>query len=249
VYVAAGFANYFLPLSAGADVLRAWTLGRRFGDTAGIMASIVAERLLGLIALSVVCLFSLMIAIRSHAQLGILLPWALASIVLGAAIFLAPLLVGSSARFKAWATARGEPGRMQRFARKSLGAYAAYRHEPGVLAGTGVLSVLEQCFPIVGVWLLARALGIPITFPMLVVAMPLVLFAARLPISFGGVGVAEGALVFILGLYGASVTDVAALALFSRLVDVIVVALPGAFLWRELIFPGGTPRPTDVAPE
>jgi uncharacterized membrane protein YbhN (UPF0104 family) len=67
----------------------------------------------------------------------------------------------------------------------------------------------------------------------LIIATPLALFVGRLPIAIAGIGVLEGALVFILGLFGVPAVAAVSIALAGRVVEVIA-ALPGAFLWADL---------------
>jgi uncharacterized membrane protein YbhN (UPF0104 family) len=85
----------------------------------------------------------------------------------------------------------------------------------------------------------AVALGIELSPAMLVVTMPLTLFVSRLPISMGGVGVSEAAVVYLLGLFGVPSTDALAISLVCRAVDVLVMTAPGLFLWRDLVHPPG----------
>ena len=67
----------------------------------------------------------------------------------------------------------------------------------------------------------------------LIIATPLALFVARLPVAVAGIGVLEGALVFLLGLFGVPAVAAISIALAGRVVD-IIAALPGAFLWADV---------------
>lgn len=233
VYVAAGLAYYFLPISVGADILRAAALGRERGETARVTASVVVERVLGLGALGVACALSLVVATRTSESLHALLPWALLVILLSLGVLVLPLSGRAGAAFSRWAESRVSRLRGTFVGRLGT-AYLAYSRHRRILLWSGLLSLLEQAFPILTMWLLAIGLGSHVTLPMLVVAMPPALFAGRLPISVAGLGVAEGALVYILSLFGVPVTEAAALAILGRLMDILVVALPGVFLWRHL---------------
>jgi uncharacterized protein (TIRG00374 family) len=233
-YLASGVAHYFLPASVGADVLRAAVLGRAGRFIIEVGASIVAERALGLVASALMSLVSLALALRLGLPVELIFPWALLAVVAGCAILVLPLnknvlrVVRGSKTLLRLGRARGL---LERFAE----TYSIYRREMVMLVAMGGLTVLEQFFPIAILWLLGKALGIPVGFVAVVIAVPLTLFVVRLPISFGGLGVGEGALVYLLGLFGISPTEALTLALSTRVVEVLVNAGPSVFLWRDLI--------------
>ncbi len=233
-YLASGVAHYFLPASIGADVLRAAVLGRAGRFIIEVGASIVAERALGLIASALMSLVSLALAVRLGLPVELIFPWALLAVFAGCAILVLPLnknvlrAVRNSKMLLRMGRARTL---LERFAE----TYAIYRREVAMLVLMGGLTVLEQFFPIAILWLLGQALGVAVGFVAVVIAVPLTLFVVRLPISFGGLGVGEGALVYLLGLFGISPTEALTLALSTRVVEILVNAGPSVFLWRDLI--------------
>jgi len=233
-YLASGVAHYFLPASVGADVLRATVLGRAGRFIIEVGASILAERALGLVASALMSMVALAIALRLGLPVELIFPWALFSVAAGAAILVLPLnrRVLDAARE---VRVLRSMGRAQQYVERFAQTYTIYRERVGVLILMGWLTVLEQLFPIAILWLLGRALGIPLGLTAVVVAVPLTLFVVRLPISFGGLGVGEGALVYLLGLFGVSPTEALTLALGTRIVEVLVNAGPSVFLWRELV--------------
>ena len=233
-YLASGLALYLLPVSVGADVLRALALGRHRNAVAEVGASIAAERILGLLSSALMSAVALAVALRYSVDLTFLLPWSLLAILAGTVVLVLPLsrrvaqLVSSGLQIVGLA-------RSTSFLQRLGSAYRAYRGYPRLLFGVGALSVVEQLFPVATNWILARALGIPVDFTVFLVVMPLTLFLARLPISLGGVGVAEGSIVYLLGLFGFPAEQALAIAVLSRALDIVVVALPGAFLWKDLM--------------
>ena len=233
-YLASGVAHYFLPASVGADVLRAAVLGRAGRFIIEVGASIVAERALGLVASALMSLVSLALALRLGLPVELILPWALLAVLAGCAILILPLN-RNVVRFVRGSKTLLRIGRAGALLERFAATYAIYRREVGMLVLMGGLTVLEQLFPIAILWLLGKALGIAVGFVAVVVAVPLTLFVVRLPISFGGLGVGEGALVYLLGLFGISPTEALTLALSTRIVEVLVNAGPSVFLWRDLI--------------
>lgn len=233
-YLASGVAHYFLPASVGADVLRAAVLGRAGRFVIEVGASIVAERALGLVASALMSLVALAIAIHLGLPVEVIFPWALFSVVAGAAILILPLNRRVLDGMRHGRILR-RIGRARQYVERFADTYTIYRRRVGVLVVMGWLTVLEQLFPIAILWLLGRALGIPVGLTAVIVAVPLYLFVVRLPISFGGLGVGEGALVYLLGLFGVSPTEALTLALSTRVVEVLVNAGPSVFLWRDLV--------------
>lgn len=245
-YLVSGLANYVVPLAVGSDVLRAAMLGRGDKNTPEVSASIIAERLLGMAASGILSLVALLIAVRASLDLTFLLPWTAAAIAVGLVALLMPLIGPLGDRASKW---------LQRFRHLPTGgfvaklarAYRVYGSHKALLAGVGMASVMEQLLPVVFGWVNAKALGIPITLPMLLVAVPLALFAARIPPSIGGIGVTEGSMVYLLGLFGIPVEQALALSLVGRSIDILVVAGPGAILWRDIFRDPGRPSGANAA--
>ena len=203
---------------------------------AEVSASVVAERILGLAASSVMSCVALAVAIRTALPLAFLLPWALLAIGAGVAAIILPLNPTVGRLVQRW-QARLPGHQPLCFLRRVGSAYTAYRRHAGLLALVAVLSVCEQWFPLALMWTVGQALGMPLTVSMVVVTMPLTLFVGRLPISLGGLGVGDGAIVVLLGLFDISVDEAVAVSVLCRAVDLAVTAVPGIVLWRDLVEP------------
>ncbi len=231
-YFAASFAALILPASVGGDALRAVGLGRERDAVLEVGASVVAERVLGLVGSGLVALLVLWVAWRAGAAVGVLTPWALVCAGAGVAAVVIPYsrrarrgLKALLDRFESWKAA----GYVERFGV----AYGAYRGHSRTLVAVGALSALEQLVPVLAYGAAARALGLDLPAVAVFVAVPLSLFAARLPISVAGIGIMEGGLVYLLGLFGVSGAEALSLALVGRGVALVAV-LPGALWWTEL---------------
>lgn len=232
-YLAAGFASLVLPTPVSGDVLRAVALGRRHNTVAEIGASIAAERVLGLISSVLLCVVALTVATHRSDDFAHLVPWVVGSVVVTAAVVLLPFQGWVAGHLSRWLATQRQ-GKVMQFVQRFGLAYHQYRRATGVLVIVGLLSIVEQTIPIFCTWILARALGTSATLVMLVVAVPLALFLARLPIAVAGIGVAEGALVYLLRLYDVPAYEALALGLAGTFLN-LVVAVPGAFLWTDLV--------------
>lgn len=251
-YLAAGFASYFLPTSVGADALRSVALGRGRRAVAEVGASVVVERLLGLFGALTLALVSLALARQGPARsLGALLPWAAAGWMAVLAILLALFgsrvagrLGGSLAARLPWP----RRGRAAEIVARVAAATERYRRVPWTIAGAAAASAGEQLFPVLVLWALARSLALPIPFLTHLAVVPLAMFVGRLPVSIAGLGVFEGALVGVYGLYGVPHADALALALAARAIE-LGAQLPGAFFWSDLTARHQPPAPATPEPE
>ena len=81
-------------------------------------------------------------------------------------------------------------------------AARAFGSHRGALLGCLLLSVAAWLVDFCSLWLLARAVGLAVGLPQMMVAAAAAYVAAALPISIGGHGVREGTLVAVLGVLG-----------------------------------------------
>lgn len=231
-YFAASFAALFLPGSVGGDILRAVGLGTDREAVMEVGASVAIERVLGLAGSGFFALLVLYVAWSADVAVGFLVPWAVACAAIGIGAVILPsipaarrALDSTLPRLDTWKMA----GLLERF----VAAYGAYRAHTRTLVWVGLLSAVEQIMPVLMFWAAAWALGLAISFEALFVAVPLTVFATRIPISVAGIGILEGGLVYFLGLFGVPGTQALSLALVGRVVE-FVALLPGAFWWTDL---------------
>ena len=98
------------------------------------------------------------------------------------------------------------------------------------LAIVFILAVATQLLNVLVFWLLGQSLGLPTSLQQWFIVAPTVLLVSMLPISIGGWGVREGAMVVALHGFGISAEDA---LLPSVLFGLCAVAatLPGGILW------------------
>jgi uncharacterized membrane protein YbhN (UPF0104 family) len=88
-----------------------------------------------------------------------------------------------------------------------------FRREPAAAARVLGVSLGYQLVLIVAAWMAAHALGLNVGITVLLAFMPAVAMAQVLPISIGGLGLREGALVLLLRPLGVSSGHAIALGL------------------------------------
>jgi uncharacterized protein (TIRG00374 family) len=248
-YLASGSAAYLLPSGFGADVLRAIALGRGRGLIPEVTASIAMERMLSGVALVTANLLAALYALQGR-QPG---RFAMASLVL-AAVGTTGMLLPLNEQVRNWIRRSWVSRKLSRHAGsrwmqtivRFWNAYYAYRHEPGVLLLVLVLSLAETVLVAFSISFLAAATHTRITTGMLLIVVPLTLVLHRLPITYWGLGVADGGFAFLLkALYFIPPTQALTVAAAYRMIE-LLANIPGALLWRDLA--GAGKRPTRVAP-
>jgi uncharacterized protein (TIRG00374 family) len=217
-YAGGLFATLFLPSIIGGDVVRLAVGLRRSPDPAAVLAGNVADRFLdvlaqaGLVGLGLILLpGSVPAALRSQAQkgLGIL---AIIAAVVAAAVFLLrkPLLRGRSFRF------------LRRLARLQF-ALRTVSRKPHVLFFGWLLGTGIQGTFLILTALLAISCGLFLPLRVWLFAWPLAKLAAILPLTQGGIGVREAALVALLSPFGAPGP----------------LALAAGLVWEGIVIAGG----------
>lgn len=205
------FVNQTLSSTIGGDALRIWRLRATGLPLATGMEGVLLERMTGLVTLSALAAAALPFASGAPA-------WALAALAAaGAGLALCAVL--------AERLSRRVGGRLADVARNA-------RH---VLASAQALPMLAAALAIhllggLATWLVAQALGLDLALLPCLVLVPPALLLATLPISFGGWGVREGALIVALALVGVPAADALAVSVGFGLL-VTVAGLPGGVVW------------------
>ena len=196
-YFVALFAGQFLPAAIGGDAVRAVELGRRTHDAPEAVASVLIDRLVGVVSL--VGLAVVAYAAGGHSAGGIEVLIAEAVFGVAAAVVLAllfsPRLRGFAAR---WLEPRVD-GRRLAAGERFYDALHAYREHRATLGAVFALAVVVQVTRIFVIVMLVKALGLDDVTTSSIFATAPVLFAALiLPVSLNGIGVREAVFVYFL---------------------------------------------------
>jgi hypothetical protein len=205
------FTNLFVPGLVGGDAARALYLGRRHQRLAEAIASVVADRGIGLLA---VFWFAAGSALT------------LRTVKLPPSILLVTLVIGAGA-LAGWLTspllarlATHLGGRLGRLVEPLL----VYLRHPAALVPAIILSFVLQASLAICQYLLARGLGLETPLATFFLCVPIANVFASLPITLNGLGVREAAYLVLFGYAGLSKPDTIALGL----------------LWFAAIMIGGT---------
>ena len=228
-------ANLGLPGLAGGDVVRAAYLAPTAGTRRVIVAS-VADRAVDTLTLVVLVAVALPFAGTPPAIADLIRR---GGVWIAAGIVAAALLVGAGFAL----------GRRARVVSKVVQAWMALGTRPAALVAAATLSLIVQTsFVLTSAWL-GRGVGVGTAVSIWFVAWPLSKLVAVLPVSLGGIGVREAALVSLMAPYGAPREAVLAAGLLWQ--SVLIVSGIVGFIVTQLVrrtTPLTTPSSAPAAP-
>ncbi len=220
--LAAKFYGLFAPGSnLSASAVRAYKLARQPGDPLGAVASIVFDRLIATASLGAVGqAFWLLEGPPDTASVGLVLAgtW-----ILPLTAYLVAAKTRASGRFVAW----WHPAWWERTT-QSVARFRDMRVGP--LSGIAAASMTVHLLDVTLYTMLAASLRIDISFVSMGWIATATTVVTMLPISVSGLGLREGALVYLLGLYGVSPSSAIALSLLYFTARYLLTGLLGGIL-------------------
>ena len=241
IFFVSTFVGSFLP-SVGGDAVRTWSLSRDGVPGSQSLASVLLDRLLGVISIVLAALIGLTLAPDLLADA--MVQWALAIASIGSLIGLAFVFSGTLHDLLQPLVSRLPDGRPRAIAGRVLGAVRAYDRHRGTLAIVLVASMAVQVLRILQAWMLGLSLHLVAPLAAYFAFIPIILLVMQVPITVSGLGTSQVA--FELLFPRAGVTSAAAVALSLLFVGLGVVGnLPGGLLYLSgKGAPGLNPRPT-----
>ncbi|MBV9412220.1 MAG: flippase-like domain-containing protein [Acidimicrobiia bacterium] len=238
-YLAGMFVSSVLPSTIGGDVVRVSRLSATTGDPPGSFASVILERISGWVILPLLTFAGLaihpsLLNLGDASKIALLLAvGALVVLAILVAAGISPKLGGRLAHNEGWTRFLGAV---------HLGM-EQFRRAPLSVATVLGVSLAYQLTLVVAAWMIGHALGLNIGITVLLAFLPAVAMAQVLPISIGGLGLREGALVLFLHPLGVSYEHAIAFGLLIYAMN-LVVSLLGAPAFAV----GSGRRPVEQAP-
>lgn len=216
------FFNQTLPSSIGGDAVRIWRVYKDGHTLSAAFNSVVLDRLSALAALC------LMAALGQPAIFDLIgsspARWAVPVILVGAVF--AYICLMSFDRLPdvvfQWKATRG-------LAQLSQDARRVFLRLQS-LVPIVLISVFIHASVAYSVYLIALAIGAPVTLLHCLILVPLVILVSMVPISIAGWGVREGAMVTAFGFVGIAAEQAFVLSVLFGFA-VMIVGLPGGVLW------------------
>lgn len=200
------FASNFLPTTIGGDVVRLTGVMQMGFDRAICLASIAADRIVGLAGMALVIPFGLIPAWNSLGQTP-------------------QELLALMASFE----------RPVRFARRTLQTFSTWLHQPRALIVSLLYTFGNMIFIFLAVYILIEGLGNHVSFWLIAGLWSLAYFVTLIPISINGYGVQELSLTYLfLHVGGLSAATSLSMAVLIRIIFMFA-SLPGAVFLPSIL--------------
>ncbi len=208
------FANNFLPTTIGGDVVRLAGAMQLGYDRAICLASMVADRLIGMAGMLVTLPFGLF-PVLSLGQAG-----------LQAASFAVLIQKGLD------------------FVKRTFGTFVIWFKKPLALTASLASTFGNMIFIFLAIFLLITGMGSHVSYWLIAGLYGLTYFVTLIPISVNGYGVQELSLTFLLSKFGGlSHSESLTIAVLVRVLFV-VTSLPGAFFLPSILAAMNTKQPS-----
>lgn len=238
LYTVGYFFNTFTPSYVGGDAARSYHLGRYVSSQRDAFVATFLERFTGLLAMALLGMLFVAAGADVTAGLqGAILVVGLGAVLIAGACFVESL--GSlSLRITKFALSflgeRPLRSKLDRLATRIDEGMQVVRKDPGLFLHSMFLSLLFHGLTVLNTYVAARSIGWENpSLSGLFIVVPLVLLVSMAPITPSGLGIQEGAFLFLLQRIGATRAEGLGVGLVLR-AKVMVIALVGASLWLRL---------------
>ena len=234
-YYIATFIGFFLPTTIGGDAVRVLKLHSEKKKGTDALSSVILERMLGFIASAILApIAAILLIFFFKLDIWHFLVIAVALLFLFTIFMLIPF--NKFIFLKIDKNERLSKNILFSKLKKLYLSYAEYKNHRGLIFLFFILSVLEQFIPVIANYLACRALNLSIPFVYFLLIIPLVQLISRIPISFEGLGVNEGLLVYFFSLLGLSKTGAFTIGLLGH-IAIIIATLPALFFYiKDFIY-------------
>lgn len=228
IFLVSTFVGTFLPGSVGGDAARAWSLSREGVAMSQSLASVLMDRLLGVVSILISVVTGLAIAPDLFRDPWV--AWSCGAAALASALSLGFVFSLSMDDLLRRSLARLPGARIRATLGALLDALQAYRTTHGMLVWVLVASVGVQALRIAQAWLLGRGLGLDAPFIAYVVCIPVIVLVMQVPVSISGLGVSQAAFPLAFARFSTPAADAVALSVLFVALG-IVGSLPGGLYY------------------
>jgi len=229
------FYNNLLPTSAGGDFYRVYDIKQNKDVPVNVgIASVVMERIIGTFTsftLLVIAYFlGLFDYLSKNAALGLLI--SILVIILFFTVLFFPRLFKLNLlinKFRIFSKIR--PG-----LKEFHGILVSYRHKIKYVLISYLFSIIIQAFFLISYNSVLLALGLELKFYVFIFIIPFVSLASSVPITIGGIGIRENALVFAITSFGIAQGQATLFSLIILAIILIIGMIGGIIYLIKSIF-------------
>jgi glycosyltransferase 2 family protein len=239
VFFVSTFVGTFLPASVGGDAVRAYALARHDVPGAFSLASVLMDRMLGVLSVLMMAVAGLLLARDLAANPAVVVAIALTSLVCAAAAAVVFSTRVADAVLRVWS--RMPAGRLRAPVARLVEAIQGYAPWHNAMLNVLMGSLGVQVLRIVQAYYLGVALGIAAPLSAYFAFIPLILLVMLLPVTINGLGTSQAAFVWAFARVGVPAAHAFALSVLFVALGV-VGNLPGGVLYLKHGLPGREQR-------
>ena len=226
VFFVSTFVGTFLPASVGGDAVRAYGLSREGVSGVHAVASVLMDRLLGIVSILLVGVVGAILA-RRLIDVRLLFP-ALGLLALLCVFAFAVVFSSRAANLINLALQRLPRG--SQLGSALVEAIQRYKHHHADLVNVLLCSVAVQILRVLQTYSLGLALGLTVPPGIYFALVPIILLIVLMPITINGIGTTQAGFVWLFGRAGVASAPAFALSVLF-LAIAIVGNLPGGLLY------------------
>lgn len=223
LYLVGRFFGLFLPTAIGGDIARGYYLYGGGAEKEKTISSILVERIMGFASMMVLALLAMLVGFRMIDNNMIRL-----SVIVPSIVGLLTLYIFYSRQQPIFFTRPHFLGRKIAGLVETTHCIHQYKTRPELLAFAFLLSGLFQVIGILSTYLIALSIGCTVQFIHFLILLPLVWMVSMIPVSINGLGLKEGAFVFLFSSIGMTREVAITISLLS-LVQSIALGVLGGF--------------------
>jgi len=231
LYYIGMFFNIFLPTAIGGDVVKSYYLYKLSGKGGDSLASVFLDRFTGFFALVTIALVSLIFGYNYVKD-----TYAPLFIILLATLFFSASLIIWNRSLHNWALVIISKIKLFGINKKVESFYNAvmlYKGEPFILLRAFGVSFIVQFVSVTIFYLISKGFGMKVPIGYFFLFVPIAVSISMIPVSLSGLGLREGAFVYLFTKVGT--TDAQALAIsLAAFAVMVLLGLIGGIEYMRL---------------
>jgi len=229
-YFVGAFFNNFLPSSTGGDIFRIHHIHSKQHGVAAAFSPVITERMLGLATQLMITLVAFTFFYDGDEPIITNVVYSAAVFLAGITVFLTvlgiPAIYWQIHRF----LERQSDNKLLKGILKVSEAMHYYATRPVLIARIVFISALMHSMMTAAFWVLGQGVGSDLSAGSYLLAVPLILVSAGIPISVGGLGVREATGIALFTSVGMIPAD-AAVVVILFIPTLLLSSLPGLFFF------------------
>jgi uncharacterized protein (TIRG00374 family) len=239
IFFVSTFVGTFLPASIGGDAVRAYSLSNHNVPIADSMASVVVDRMLGVLAVLLMALLGLALARDLAASRAVVIALGFTALACAAAAVL--IFSDAADRLAEHLISRLPWERVRRAAGSLFAAIRRYSTHHSALGNVLASSIAVQVLGVIQAYFLGVSIGMQQPLVTYFAFVPLILLIMFLPITANGIGTGQAAFLWLFSRVGTPHDEAFALSILFIALG-IVGNLPGALYYLRGAPPERSPQ-------